>query len=278
MTQQAALSKRFATGGVATIREQVIYSRNNVDTTGGFARATPSDYTALIEAQVQHPLMRNRGTLINRIPVVLASLNEDIQLNNFEIQVRNLVRDVEVAYWDLYVSYRNVATSIVGRNSAQATAYYAKLQFERGAGNKQELAQAKGQYFDFRGQLESALAGSNLPGSDNGVYGRERELREKMGLPPTDHRLIRPIDEPSLARVKYDWDETVSELLYLAPELRQAKSVIQQREFELISAKNQILPEINLSLLYRWVGVGDTFGPSARSGIPAPQPGSSALG
>ena len=277
VTHQAALSKRFATGGVATIREQVLYSRNNVDTTGVFGRSTPSDYTALVEAQVQHPLMRNRGTLVNRIPVVLASLNEDIELTDFEIQVRNLVRDVEVAYWDLYVSYRSVATSIVGRNSAQATAYYAKLQFERGAGTKQELAQAEGQYFTFRGQLESALSGSNLPGSDNGVYGRERELRERMGLAATDGRLIRPIDEPSLARVQYDWDETVSEALYLTPELRRAKFAIQQSELELISAKNQILPEVNLSLLYRWVGVGDTFGPPSRSGIPAPQPGSSAL-
>lgn len=277
VTHQAALSKRLATGGVATIREQILYSRNNVDTTGGFARATSSDYTTLVEAQIQHPLMRNRGTLINRIPVVLASLNEDIELTDFEIQVRNLVRDVEVAYWDLYVSYRNVATSIVGRNSAQATAYYAKLQFERGAGNKQELAQAKGQYFTFRGQLESALSGSNLPGSDNGVYGRERELRERMGLAPTDGRLIRPIDEPTLARVQYDWNEIVSEMLYLAPELRRAKFAIQQNEFEVISAKNQILPDVNLSLLYRWVGVGDTFGPSERSGIAAPAPGSSSL-
>lgn len=278
VTQQSALSKRFATGGRATIRQQIIYSRNNVDTLGGFARATSSDYTALVEAEVQHPLMRNRGTLINRIPVVLASLNEDIELTDFEIQVRNLVRDVEVAYWDLYVSYRNVATSIVGRNSAQATAYFAKLQFERGAGNKQELAQAKGQYFTFRGQLESALSGSNLPGSDNGVYGRERELRERMGLAATDGRLIRPIEEPTIARVQYDWNEIVSEMLYLAPELRRAKFVIQQREFEEISAKNQILPDVNLSLLYRWVGVGDTFGPSERPGIAAPAPGSSALG
>lgn len=279
ITQQAALSKRSATGGVFTFREQVIYSRNNVDTTGGFARATPSDYTVLLEAQVQHPLMRNRGTMINRIPVVLASLNTDIELTDFEIQVRNLVRDVENAYWDLYIAYRNVSTSIVGRNSAQATAYFARLQFERGTGTKQERAQAEEQYFSFRARLEAALAGSNLPGDDPfGVYGRERVMRNLMGIAPTDGRLIRPIEEPTLARVQFDWDEITTELLYLSPELRRGRFVIQQRELETVSAKNQILPEVNLSLLYRWVGVGDTFGPSARNGISAPLPGSSALG
>tara|TARA_R110002049_G_scaffold2750_2_gene21467 strand:- start:254050 stop:256464 length:2415 start_codon:yes stop_codon:yes gene_type:complete len=278
VTQQSAISKRMATGGVATLRQQILYSRNNTPI-NGFGRAVPSDYTALLEAQVQHPLMRNRGTMVNRIPVVLASLNEDISIADFEIQVRNLVRDVEVKYWDLYISYRAVATSIIGRNSAIATAQFARLNLENGTGTRQELAQAVEQYYQFRGLLESALAGSNLPGSDQfGVYGRERALREVLGLAATDGRLVRPVDEPSLARVEHDWDETVAQLLYLSPEIRRNKVRIKQSELELVSAKNQVLPEVNLSLLYRWVGVGDTLGPPNRRGVNFPDPGSSALG
>ena len=279
ITQQAAVSKRFATGGVATLRQQVLYNRNNVDITSGIARSTSSDYTVLLEAQVQHPLMRNRGAFVNRIPVVLASINTDIQLTDFEIQVRNLVRDVEVAYWDLYTAYRAVATAQIGRNSAQATAFFARQQLRRGAGTVQEKAQAEGQFFTFKGRLQAALAGSNIPGDDPfGVYGRERDLRAKMGIAPTDGRLIRPVQEPTLARVQYDWDEVRAELLYLAPELRRAKYVIQQRELETKSALNQLLPEVNLSLLYRWVGQGDTLGPPSGGDAPAPLPGSSALG
>ncbi len=277
-TQQSAISKRTGTGGVATLRQQVVYGSNNVGL-GTVARSVRSDWTAVLEAQVQHPLMRNRGTLINRIPVVLASLNEDISIAEFEVQVRNLTRDVEVAYWDLYVAYRGVATAMIGRNSAQATQQFAKLNLEGGTGTKQDLAQATTQYFQFKGVLESALAGSNLPGSDRvGVYGAERILREKMGLAPTDGRLIRPITEPNIARVEFDWDESVAQLLYLTPELRRTKIRIQQNEQELILAKNQVLPEVNLSLLYRWVGVGDTLGPPGRNGVKFPNPGSSALG
>jgi outer membrane protein TolC len=277
-TQQTALSKRFATGGIATLRQQIIYNRSKtpVDDT---LLLLPSDWTALVEAEIQHPLMRNRGTLINRIPVVLASLNEDIALTDFEIQVRNLVRDVEVAYWNLYVSYRNVATSIIGRNSAIATAKFAKLNLDNGTGTQQELAQAEGQYYTFKAQLEAALAGSNVPGDDRlGVYGSERVLRELLGLGPTDSRLIRPIEEPGFARMEFDWSESVAQMLYLSPELRRGKTIIKQRELEQISAKNQILPEVNLSLLYRWVGVGDTLGPPGRRDVNYPAPGSSALG
>lgn len=278
-TQQAALSKRFATGGVATLRQQIIYGSNNTPTAAqGGLRQVAGEYTAVIEAQVQHPLMRNRGTLINRIPVVLASLNEDVAIADFEVQVRNLVRDVEVNYWNLYVAYRNVSTAVIGRNSAIATAKFAELNLENGTGTIQELSQAQAQYYNFRARLEGALSGSNLPGDDRfGVYGNERAMRELMGLPPTDGRLIRPIQEPSLARVNFDWDEITTQMLYLSPELRKGRTVVKQRELEQMSAKNQILPEVNLSLLYRFVGVGDELGFGSRSNIPGPLPGSSAL-
>ncbi|KAA5543614.1 transporter [Roseiconus nitratireducens] len=277
-TQQAALSKRLATGGVATLRQQTLYSRNNTPINAN-ARAVPSDYTAVLEAQVQHPLMRNRGTYINRIPVVLASLNEDISIAEFEGQIRNLVRDVEVAYWDLYLAYRNVSTGIIARNSALATAEFAKLNLEAGVGTIQELAQAVGQYYTFRGRLEAALAGSNLPGDDrNGVYGRERALRELMGLSATDGRLIRPIQEPTVARVEFEWTDSIAQMLYLMPELRRTKYRIKQAELEMALAKNQVLPDVNLSLLYRWVGVGDTLGPPGRRDQRFPAAGSSALG
>ncbi len=168
--------------------------------------------------------------------------------------------------------------AIIGRNSAIATAKFAKLNYDNGTGTKQELAQAEEQYYGFRARLSSALAGSNMPGDDRfGVYGYERVMRELMGLAATDGRLIRPIQEPSLARLEFDWNESVVQMLYLSPELRKAKTFIKQRELEQVSAKNQILPEVNLSLLYRWVGGGDTLGPPRRRDQKFPSPGSSAL-
>ncbi len=49
----------------------------------------------------------------------------------------------------------------------------------------------------------------------------------------------------------------MAQCLYLSPELRRTKIRIKQLEQEQLLAKNQILPEVDLSLLYRWVGVGD---------------------
>jgi outer membrane protein TolC len=284
-TQQATISKRTATGGSVSIRQQILYSRSNAPTfnpndpiTSIAGRLYPSDYTAILEGQVQHPLMRNRGTYINRIPVMLASMNEDISIANFEAQIRNLVRDVEVAYWDLYFAYRAVSAATIARDSAQATAEFTKLRLEFGTSTNQELMQSVGQFYNLQRRLTATLNGSNLPGEDRlGVYGRERALRELMGLSATDGRLIRPIDEPSLARVDFQWSDSIAQMLYLSPELRAQKYAVKQAELEMALAKNQILPDVNVSLLYRWVGLGDTLGPpDRRPGFPAP--GSSALG
>jgi len=80
-----------------------------------------------------------------------------------------------------------------------------------------------------------------------------------MGIAPTDGRVIRPVDEPSLARVTFDWEMIRSETLIRSPELRQQKWSIKQRELELASAKNQLLPRLDARAIYRWVGAGDNL-------------------
>ncbi len=262
-TGQAAISKRTATGGVVTARSQTIYSLNNIQSPS-VGRQTPSDYTQILEAQIQHPLMRGRGTLMNRIPVVLARMNEDISLGQYEERIRNLVKEVEMAYWDLYCSYWNVETAKIARDSALQVWRTADAKYQAGQGQVYAVAQAAAQYYSFDAALKAALVGANLPGSDPGVYGRERRLRHLMGWAPTDGRLIRPSDRPTEALLEFDWCTIQGEALTRNIDLRQQKWLLKQRELELMSAKNQILPDVNISALYRWLGVGDSWG--SRSG------------
>jgi outer membrane protein TolC len=275
--QQLAISKRMATGGVATLRQQTLYSRNN--TPLGSGRSVSSDWTAILEAQIQHPLMRNRGVMVNRLPVLLAATNEDISIAEFEQNVMSLINDVENAYWELYLAYQTVETERAGRDSAQVTARFAQVRLDSGNGTEQDLAQSEGQYWQFEARLRAALAGSNLPGSDPlGVYGRERALRFKLGLASTDGRLIRPITPPTVAQVHFDWCEIIPEGMLRSPHLRRQQYLVKQAELELIGARNQLLPDLDLSFTFRVRGTGDEFGPKDRVAPDFPSPGSSALG
>ena len=63
-------------------------------------------------------------------------------------------------------------------------------------GSADREAQARSQYFLFRGQVEQALTD---------LFRAENRLRYIMGLSMSDGRLIRPSDEPTTARVAFDW-------------------------------------------------------------------------
>jgi hypothetical protein len=269
-TGQMALSKRMATGGIVSARSQSIYSFNNIQTSGP-GRAVPSDYTQVLEFQVQHPLLRGRGTSVNRIPVVLARINEDLSLVDFEERVRNLVRDVEFAYWDLYQSYWNVENARVARDSAAKAYHIAYEKLQKGAAGTTE-AQAKFTYHDFQAQLDAALAGGAALGGDPGLFGREQTLRILMGWASSDGRLVRPSDKPAIGMAQFDFDDSINEMLSRSVDLRRQRWVIKQRELELLSAKNQMLANVDLSFIYRYVGVGGSLLDKGGNGPFPPSP------
>jgi len=257
------LTKNAATGSTFSFRHNWFYDNNN-----NGSRLQPSDWFANFEASFNQPLLQGAGTKYNRIAgpqpfqqaasgivnqidgVVISRIRQDITLTDFEAGVRNLMRDVEDAYWELYFTYRDLEARKIGRDSALETWRKVKaLQRVGGQGGEADReAQARSQYFLFRSQVESAL--TNL-------FRVENRLRYLMGLSSSDGRLIRPIDEPVNAQIDFDWSEIHSEALARQAELRKQKWIIKRRELELIAAKNSLLPRLDAGGTYRWMGAGD---------------------
>ena len=103
------------------------------------------------------------GGIANQIDgVIIARIRYDIALTDFEEGVRNLMRDVEDAYWELYFAYRDLDARKIGRDSALET--WRKVKALKGVGTQggeaDKEAQARSQYFLFRAQVE---AGAHEP-------------------------------------------------------------------------------------------------------------------
>jgi hypothetical protein len=77
-----------------------------------------------------------------------------------------------------------------------------------------------------------------------------------MGLPINDGRLIRPADEPKLAKAVFEWDVVLAESLTRRAELRKQKWVVKNREMQLLASKNLLLPQLDAIGLYRMRGFG----------------------
>jgi hypothetical protein len=161
-----------------------------------------------------------------------------------------MVSDLENAYWELYFAYRNLEAAKAGRASALQTWQKVYALFRQGGrgGELDKEAQAREQYFFFRSQVQQAL---------NDLYRAENRLRYMMGISVSDGRLIRPADEPTTARVAFDWYEVHCEALSRAVELREQKWRIKERELELIAARNLVQPRLDAAGYYRWRGLGD---------------------
>ena len=251
------LSKTTADGTVLSLSTTTAYDLERNNPTVQFLH----DYQTTFQMEIRRPLLQGYGVEFNRIAgpgaipgfnqgVLIARVNTDIALATFEAGVRNLVSDVETAYWELYFAYRNLDTAVQGRDSALQTWQKIYSLYIEGAkgGEASAEAQAREQYFLFRSTAEQALSQ---------LYQTESKLRYMMGIAATDGRLIRPADDPTTAKISFDWSQVQSEAMSRSVEIREARWRVKQRELELIAAKNYLLPRVDLDARYRWLGMGN---------------------
>lgn len=255
------LSKTSSTGTVLSFGNTINYARND-----SVANRFPSTYETLYTAQIRQPLTQGFGTDINRIAgtsrqigiyngVTIARINNDISVVDFEIAIRNLIRDVERNYWELVFAYRDLDAKLTARDSARKVWENRKARLDNGVGRPDDEAQARQQYYSFQNQIENALSGQT--NGLLGVFGTERELRRLLGLPTADGKLIRPITEPVVSGIHFDWGAAQEAAIDRRAELRRQKWTVKQRELELYAARNLNRWRLDLVADYGWRGFGD---------------------
>ena len=283
-TLSTGIAKTTADGSTFAFRNNTNYEQNNTDLS---FRPLASEWQTNFEASFSRPLLQGGGTQYNRIAgpfdfnqyaaglgnpidgVMIARIRTDQSLADFEGAINNLTRDVEDAYWELYFAYRDLDARKLGRDSALETWKKTSALLRTGRAGSDREAQSRSQYFLFRAQVEQALTD---------LFRAENRLRYIMGLSMSDGRLIRPADEPTTARVAFDWSGIHCEGLARRVEIRKEKWEVKRRELELIAARNLLLPRLDAVGRYRWLGLGDDLIDPARGSSAFNEPGSTAFG
>lgn len=268
-TYRFELSKQTMSGTRFAVRNLTDYSRSNSP-----ANLFGSSYDTVNQFEFRTPLGRGRGSMVNQIAgpnavpgqyngVLIGRIRSDISLADFEAAVRNLVRDVETTYWDLYFAYRDLDTKLAGRDATRETWENRKLRLENEVGRPDDEAQARQQYFNFQNQAQNALVGV---GNGQGVLGAERNLRRLLGLAGNDGRIIRPVSDPTVSSIALDWDQAQIDALQKRVELRRQKWTVRQRELEFCAAQALNRWRFDMVGQYGARGFGDNlFGSRQRS-------------
>ncbi len=275
ITFQNEITKATAYGTELFARRNTTYDANNAP-----SNLFLSSWQTNLEAGFRHHLGRGGGLDYNRIAgpgalpgvyngVLIARVNADSSILDFEMGLRDLVSDVENAYWDLYFAYRNLEAKIAARDAALNTWRVERLYREQQSGSGEKEARAREQYYRFEAQVLEALTGREVDGTRTnngssggtfraaeGVHTAERRLRLLMNLPINDDRMLRPVHDPILVKIIFDWQQVVGESLQLRPELRKQDLQLKRGHLELIASKNALLPQIDVLSQYRLRGFG----------------------
>jgi|LakMenEpi03Aug12_release.lakeMendotaPanAssembly.Ray.scaffolds.fasta_scaffold00410_7 hypothetical protein len=253
------INKFTATGARFAARHNVGYDFNNSPN-----RLYAGAFTGWFEAEWRQPLLRGAGVEYNRIAgpgapngvyggVLIARINTDISLADFEAGVIDYINEIESAYWELYFAYHNLEALVGARNSALLTWQRVKELERVGArgGDAASEAQARSQYYNFDVQVREILTGPR------GLYAIEQNLRYLLGMPATDGSLLKPVSPPMEGSVVYDWQSSLQDALTTRVEIRRQKWGVKRRELELVAARLNQRPTLDMIGQYRWRGFGD---------------------
>ena len=180
--------------------------------------------------------------------VLLDRRHSDQASTDVAITVRNFVFEVSQAYWDLYFHYHNLDAARTGFDSAQQIWQEARERLDRqlAGGEASQEAQARAQYFAFKSRLQQAK-------SD--LHHSESRLRYLLGVSSADGRLMQPVDNPSKARVSFEWEEIRRESFNASPELNRQRSRIRLHKQESLTAKQKLWPHITEKNLQQLIDI-----------------------
>lgn len=253
------LSKNFAYGASFSVTHDWDFLRTNTDPNAVLFNST---FNGGVAAEYRQQLLAGAGAEFVRTAgplgagnlaavtgvgqgILIARINNDVTLAQFEASVRNLLLDVENSYWDLYFAYRVFDIAVRTRNAALDTWRDLKTFKDAGGGPGFQTwaeAQARDRYFETRAQAENALTQ---------LYTTEQNFRNLLHLAVNDGKIIRPKDEPIRAKVEPDWHLSVAEAITERVELRQQLWRIKSLQFQLRAAENLVQPRLDLVAGYR---------------------------
>jgi outer membrane protein TolC len=246
-------SQAFATGGSL----EVSWSNSRQTTNGVYDYFSPS-YSTSVEVVVQQQLLAGFGLGPNLRYLRIAKTNQKISDIAFRAQVTATVTQICNLYWDLVSAYDNEQLEERSVAFAHDTLETSRKQLKLEAIPEMDVLKAEGELATREQAL--TVARTNLQLQE--LYMKNAITRtfddavfEEMPVVPTDH--IASQVEATGAPVQ----EMIASALKKRTELQESVLDLQNRELSRKSARNAMLPSLNLYGFYAGTGAGGTMNP-----------------
>jgi len=232
----------------------VSFGASKSSTNSSFATLNPA-LSSSLTVGVSQPLIRNRGTYVNRLNLMMARSRLKGAEYNLRGNLLQLVNNAESAYWDLVQAHENLRVQESARKLADDSLKLSQKQLELGAISPLDI-------YNPQQQLASAELGVSQARFQ--VTQAENALRRQMGadLEPDVRNLPIEVTEAAalpLESVNYEAETEVAKALAGRPEIKAALQSLDLDDMGIAQAKNEILPDLSLTAQYSTQGVGGIF-------------------
>ncbi len=249
---QIYLRQQLMTGGNYEIGFGTNYERFNP---AGTALILPSGWDSAVNLRFTQPLLRGRGSSVATSKLCIAQAQREQSQFEFLAQIRQIVRDIDIAYWELAGA----------RKKLQVADHYVQLaqQFDKQEIERQELGlSAKPQVVQSRTLLSEYMVSRALARREVSVA--EMKLRAQLGLAELIYREgglcnqnwdmqfelpIEPVVQNDELQESLDMEYAISRSMS-RPDLFAQQQRLSALNAALVAARNGLLPDVNAYALY----------------------------
>jgi outer membrane protein TolC len=259
-----AYQQTLETGTTYTIG----FSGNKRSTNSAFATVNPS-INASLDFSVTQPLLRNFGSYVNRLQVLVAESRLRQSRFDLENQLLRLLAQAETIYWNVVDARENLRVNQESLRLAEALLQRSERELELGAISPLDI---------FQPQQNRAIAEIAVTQSTYRLAQAVDALRQQIGadLDPDFRDMPIVLTEPVVpqeAEEPIDKEMMVELALRQRPDLRSALTSLEIDDLNYQSAKNFLKPDLSLTMSYSAAGLGGTFFEPLGGGAFRPIPG-----
>jgi outer membrane protein TolC len=235
-TLQAGVKSLTPTGGTWN----VAYTMTRMWDNSQFVNIAPTTYQPVLALEVAQPLLRDAWPEYNLARLHIAEANEKISHADFRAQVEQTVSDVITAYWALWEAQREVLVRQEVLQNARDTLQKVRDRAPIDAAAA-EISQAEAAVRQREVTLEVAVK----------TVGDAQDALVKLLADPQINLLgdfqINPISLPAESRVTIDNASELRTAMEYNPALERARLAITVGDLNIVIAKNQALPRLDLT-------------------------------
>ncbi len=243
VTYNAGLSQLIPSGGSAGISFNNDWFHNN------FGIGNINNYfQSNVTLNFFQPLLKNFGRETTELNISVAQFNKEGSLEQFKARLLDIISQVRTQYFQLYNARENLEVKKTSLELAETILKNTQAQVKAGVLPAFEVLNA---------QFGVATQQKNLIDAERAVKDQVDTLRLLLQI--NDVTDIVPVDTPFQDSYAVDEAQAIQLALAERPDLRQQRVALRTSELQSRVARNQTLPQLDLTASAAFSGLASTY-------------------